>query len=64
MLSRSIIEDSRSIIDNSRVILLLVVSFSIIIHDHHILIVRITAENGAKVMLTKFTDDKFNAYYG
>jgi hypothetical protein len=34
MFSRSITDDSKSIIDNSRVMLQLVASFGIIIYDH------------------------------
>jgi hypothetical protein len=40
MFTWSITDDSRSIIDNSGVMLQLVASFVIIINDHHIFIVR------------------------
>ncbi len=38
--SRSIIENARSVIDHSRVMLQLAVSFTIIIYEHHIIIVQ------------------------
>jgi hypothetical protein len=36
------IDESRRVIDNSRVMLQLVVSFTIVIYDHHIFIVQAT----------------------
>jgi hypothetical protein len=43
--SRSIIKNSISVIDHSRVMLQLAVSFIIIIYEHHIVIVQATGVN-------------------
>jgi hypothetical protein len=50
MLSRCIIDDSRSTIYNSRVLLQLVVSFTIVIYDCYILIVQATALEDLKTV--------------
>jgi hypothetical protein len=48
MFSRSVIDESRSIIVVFKVMLQLMVSFTIIIYDHHILIVQATGANVLK----------------
>jgi len=50
MFSRDIIGDSRSIIDNARVKLQLVASFTIINYDHHIFIGQATSERDNKLV--------------
>ncbi len=50
MFSRHIIGDSRSIIDNARVTLQLVASFTITNYDHRIFIVQATSERDNKLV--------------
>jgi hypothetical protein len=52
MFSRRIIGGSRSIIDNSRVMLQHVVSFTIVIYNYHIFIVQVTALEDLKLLVT------------
>ena len=60
MLSRSIVDDSWSVIHNSRVILQLWASFTIIIYDHQIFIVK--ANGGISTALSLVKNDTWNFF--